>query len=223
MQLKQLHKVINIGVVSASTLLFALPANAQAQKPVEQTQQSASTQVDLDEVEVTASRAPIALNQATKIVTVIPAQEIAAAPVTSIQDLLEYAAGVDVRQRGEGGTQADISIRGGTFDQIAVLLNGINLSNPQTGHYSFDIPVNLSDIERIEVISGPSSRVFGASAFAGAINIITKSGQSIRMLDKTTNTLFFLMHAKRKHTGSVYKTEEIIRLSEKPSSDNASL
>ena len=146
---RSMHKVINIGVVSASTLLFALPANAQAQKSVEQTQQSASTQVDLDEVEVTASRAPIALNQATKIVTVIPAQEIAAAPVTSIQDLLEYAAGVDVRQRGEGGTQADISIRGGTFDQIAVLLNGINLSNPQTGHYSFDIPVNLSDIERI--------------------------------------------------------------------------
>ena len=178
---RSMHKVINIGVVSASTLLFALPANAQAQKPVEQTQQSASTQVDLDEVEVTASRAPIALNQATKIVTVIPAQEIAAAPVTSIQDLLEYAAGVDVRQRGEGGTQADISIRGGTFDQIAVLLNGINLSNPQTGHYSFDIPVNLSDIERIEVISGPSSRVFGASAFAGAINIITKSGQSNRI------------------------------------------
>ena len=175
---RSMHKVINMGVVSASTLLFALPANAQVQKQVEQTQQGASTQVDLEEVEVTASRAPIALNQATKIVTVIPAQEIAAAPVTSIQDLLEYAAGVDVRQRGEGGTQADISIRGGTFDQIAVLLNGINLSNPQTGHYSFDIPVNLSDIERIEIISGPSSRVFGASAFAGAINIITKSSQS---------------------------------------------
>ena len=67
------------------------------------------------------------------------------------------AAGIDVRQRGEGGTQADISIRGGTFDQIAVLLNGVNLSNPQTGHYSFDLPVNLSDIERIEVVSGPSS------------------------------------------------------------------
>ena len=175
---RSMHKVINIGVISASTLLFALPANAQVQKRAEQKANSASTQVELEEIEVTASRAPIALNQATKIVTVISAREIEAAPVTSIQDLLEYAAGVDVRQRGEGGTQADISIRGGTFDQIAVLLNGVNLSNPQTGHYSFDIPVNLSDIERIEVISGPSSRVFGASAFAGAINIITKNSAS---------------------------------------------
>ena len=147
---RSMHKVINIGVVTASTLLFALPDT-------------------------------IARNQATKIVTVIPAREIAAAPVTSIQDLLEYAAGIDVRQRGEGGTQADISIRGGTFDQIAVLLNGVNLSNPQTGHYSFDLPVNLSDIERIEVVSGPSSRIFGASAFAGAINIITKTGKENRI------------------------------------------
>lgn len=173
---RSMHKVINIGVISAGTLFFALPDTAQAQEVVRQKMVGEETSVELEEIEVTASRAPITLNQATKIVMVIPAREIAAAPVTSIQDLLEYAAGVDVRQRGEGGTQADISIRGGTFDQIAVLLNGVNLSNPQTGHYSFDLPVNLSDIERIEVISGPSSRIFGASAFAGAINIITKPG-----------------------------------------------
>ena len=154
---RSMHKVINIGVVTASTLLFALPDTAQAQKVIEPNRTGEEASVELEEVEVTASRAPIARNQATKIVTVIPAREIAAAPVTSIQDLLEYAAGIDVRQRGEGGTQADISIRGGTFDQIAVLLNGVNLSNPQTGHYSFDLPVNLSDIERIEVVSGPSS------------------------------------------------------------------
>ena len=178
---RSMHKVINIGVVTASTLLFALPDTAQAQKVIEPNRTGEEASVELEEVEVTASRAPIARNQATKIVTVIPAREIAAAPVTSIQDLLEYAAGIDVRQRGEGGTQADISIRGGTFDQIAVLLNGVNLSNPQTGHYSFDLPVNLSDIERIEVVSGPSSRIFGASAFAGAINIITKTGKENRI------------------------------------------
>ncbi len=170
-----LHKVVNIGVITAATLSFALPATAQAQQSIRLVNGEENT-VELDEVEVTASLAPIALSQAAKIVTVITASEIAAAPVASIQDLLEYAAGVDVRQRGEGGTQADISIRGGTFDQIAVLLNGVNLSNPQTGHYSFDMPVNLSDIERIEIVSGPSSRIFGASAFAGAINVITKTG-----------------------------------------------
>lgn len=170
-----LHKVVNIGVITAGTLLFALPDSAHAQEAMRLVTEE-ETPVALEEVEVTASRALVTLNQAAKIVTVITAPEIAAAPVTSIQDLLEYAAGVDVRQRGEGGTQADVSIRGGTFDQIAVLLNGVNLSNPQTGHYSFDLPVNLSDIERIEIVSGPSSRIFGASAFAGAINIVTETG-----------------------------------------------
>lgn len=173
---RSLHKVVNIGVIAAGTLLFALPDTTQAQQVTRQAE-SDETPIELEEVEVTASRAPIALGQAAKIVTVITAQEIASSPVTSIQDLLEYAAGIDVRQRGEGGTQADVSIRGGTFDQIAILLNGANLSNPQTGHYNFDLPVNLSDIERIEIVSGPASRVFGASAFAGAINIITRTGK----------------------------------------------
>lgn len=170
-----LHKVVNIGVITSAMLAFALPSTIQAQQTMMRIEGDET--VELEEVEVTASRAPIALNQAAKIVTVITAQDIASSPVTSIQDLLEYAASVDVRQRGEGGTQADVSIRGGTFDQIAVLLNGANLSNPQTGHYSFDLPVNLSDIDRIEIVSGPASRVFGASAFAGAINIITKTGK----------------------------------------------
>ncbi|MDR3129462.1 MAG: TonB-dependent receptor [Tannerellaceae bacterium] len=170
-----LHKVVNIGVVSAGTILFAMPDTAQGQKTVETVRDAGEKIVELEEVQVTASRAPIALGQAARLVSVISAAEIAAAPVSTLPDLLEFAAGVDVRQRGEGGTQSDISIRGGTFDQIAVLLNGVNLSNPQTGHFNFDLPVNLSDIERIEILSGPSSRVFGASAFAGAINIVTKT------------------------------------------------
>jgi iron complex outermembrane receptor protein len=85
--------------------------------------------------------------------------------------------GVDVRQRGGFGVQTDISIDGGTFDQIAILLNGVNIGNPQTGHLSADFPVSLEDIERIEIIEGAAARVFGASAFNGAVNIVTKKGQ----------------------------------------------
>ena len=95
---RSMHKVINIGVVTVSTLLFALPDTAQAQKAIEPNRTGEEASVELEEVEVTASRAPIARNQATKIVTVIPAREIAAAPVTSIQDLLEYAAGTRRRR-----------------------------------------------------------------------------------------------------------------------------
>ena len=100
--------------------------------------------------------------------------DIQRAEAASVNDLLKLATGVDVRQRGGFGVQTDISINGGTFDQITILLNGVNISSPQTGHNAADFPVSLSDIERIEVLEGASARVFGSSAFNGAINIVTR-------------------------------------------------
>ena len=87
---------------------------------------------------------------------------------------MKLASGVDVRQRGGFGIQTDISIDGGTFDQITLLLNGVNISSPQTGHLSADLPVSLQDIERIEILSGADSRVYGGSSFGGCINIVTR-------------------------------------------------
>ena len=82
-----------------------------------------------------------------------------------MNDVLKLCAGVDVRQRGSFGMQTDISINGGTFDQILLLVNGFPISNPQTGHNAAEFPLNLSDIERIEVLEGAASRVFGTQAF----------------------------------------------------------
>lgn len=169
-----MHKVISIGVISGSMLTFVHITETSAQGNVPVHQPDSLPEQILEEVTVTAAKAELTLNQAAKLVTVITKEEIARQPVQSIQDLLKYVAGIDVRQRGANGVQSDISVRGGTFDQVAVLLNGANLTNPQTGHYSFDLPVNLSDIERIEIIQGPSSLLYGASAFSGGINIITK-------------------------------------------------
>ncbi|OGU15926.1 MAG: hypothetical protein A2X61_01375 [Ignavibacteria bacterium GWB2_35_12] len=64
-------------------------------------------------------------------------------------------------------------MRGGTFEQTLVLLNGININDPQTGHHNTDFPVDLDNIDRIEILKGPASRAFGANAFSGAVNIIT--------------------------------------------------
>ena len=170
-----LHKSVTIGVLSGIALMSA---HASAVKPLER--ESIDSQTDsisltqLDEVVVTASTVDLPMNLATKLVTVITSAEIEQAPVRSIEELLNYVSGVDVLQRGPHGVQADVSLRGGSFDQTAILLNGVNLTNPHTGHYSFDIPINLSDIERIEIVQGPSSLVYGASAFSGGINIITK-------------------------------------------------
>lgn len=141
-------------------------AAAQAE-PEEQT-------YSIDSVAVTASRVPVALHASARTVTLIDSEAIAAAPVETVNDLLKYAAGVDVRQRGAFGMQTDISMRGGTYNQVAVLLNGINITDPQTGHNSFDFPVSLSDIDHIEILEGPAARVYGTSALVGAINIVTK-------------------------------------------------
>ena len=129
----------------------------------------------LEEVAVTGSRAPLQLGQSARIVTVLDSLTIQSLPVVTINDLLKYAVGVDVRQRGVEGMQTDISIRGGSFDQIAILLNGVNISDPQTGHNAADFPVDVSLIERIEILEGPASRVYGTSSLLGAINIITKN------------------------------------------------
>lgn len=170
-----LHKVVTIGVLTGCALTSA---HATSVEPNEATRIELKSDTiaehDLEELVVTASKAELPMSQAAKIVTVITKTEIERSPAQSVQDLLNNVAGIDVMQRGPHGVQSDISLRGGSFDQVAILLNGVNLTNPQTGHYSFDIPINLSDIERIEIVQGPSSLVYGASAFAGGINIITK-------------------------------------------------
>ena len=174
-----LGRVVTIGVLSVATLESASAATDDISTKTEKTsdEQQTDKEATLDDVEITGSRAPLALGQAARMVTVLSREDIQAAPVQSINDLLKMAVGVDVRQRGPIGAQTDVSIRGGTSEQITILLNGINICDPQTGHNAFDFPCDISDIERIEVLEGPAGRVYGTSSLLGAINIVTKSGE----------------------------------------------
>ncbi|MDR2804542.1 MAG: TonB-dependent receptor [Dysgonamonadaceae bacterium] len=169
-----MHKVVSIGVVAGCVLTFAHATQASAQSRTVSTPDSLVREQELDELVVTSSKAELTLQQTAKLVTVITRAEIERQPAQTLADLLKNVAGVDVRQRGGAGVQTDISVRGGAFDQIAILLNGANLTNPHTGHYSMDLPINLSDIDHIEIIQGPASLLYGAGAFAGGINIVTK-------------------------------------------------
>lgn len=171
-----LGKEVLVGTLSVTTLTYA-KANSISTDVDKVNSDSALQQkvLELDEVNVTASRAPLASSRQARMVTVLTHEDIAAAPVQSINDLLKYVASVDVRQRGPIGAQTDVSIRGGNYEQITVLLNGVNINDPQTGHNAFDFPVDISDIERIEVLEGPAGRVYGTSSLLGAINIITKT------------------------------------------------
>ena len=170
-----LKSPVSIGVMTVAMLASAPVSGISAQTA--EKNNAGEKLYELEEVEVTGSRVPLTVSQAARIVTVLDREAIAAAPVQSINDLLKYAAGVDVRQRGDMGVQTDISIRGGTFDQITILLNGINICDPQTGHNAADFPVELSEIERIEVLEGPAGRVYGTSSLVGAINIVTRTAK----------------------------------------------
>ena len=170
-----LGREVICSVLSVSTLTYA-SAESVSTHPVvsDSTATTTAREMVLDEVSVTGSRAPLTKSQAARMVTVLDRRDIAQAPVQSINDLLKYAIGVDVRQRGAIGAQTDISIRGGTQDQIILLLNGINICDPQTGHNAMDLPIDLSEIVRIEVIEGPAGRIYGSSSLVGAINIVTR-------------------------------------------------
>lgn len=139
------------------------------------TQNKDSISVDLSEIVVQENRMALPFSESSRNIAVITRAEIEAAPVISVAELLRYVSGVDIRQRGAHGVQADISIRGGTFDQTLVLINGIKMSDPQTGHHALNLPVDIENIERIEVLKGPGARIFGQNAFTGAVNIITKT------------------------------------------------
>ena len=130
----------------------------------------------ISEVVISENRLQIPFSKQSRNIQIIDKGEIQNLPVRSINEVLSYISGVDVRQRGAFGTQADISIDGGLFDQTLILLNGIKISDIQTGHHSMNIPVSLDAVERIEVLKGPAARIYGINALTGAINIITKVG-----------------------------------------------
>ena len=176
-----LGREVRIGVLSAATLATAAPCigatTVGIDAPSDSLRAAAGQDgLELAEAVVSGTRAPLAADVAARQVVTLSREDFAAAAgITCIGDILKLATGVDVRQRGAFGMQTDLSINGGTFDQIAILLNGVPLNNPQTGHNASDFPINISDIERIEILEGAASRVFGSQAFSGAINIVTRT------------------------------------------------
>ena len=125
-------------------------------------------------VVVTGATSPVELGSITRTMTIITRQQIEALPAHTIADVLRLVPSVDVRARGIAGVQTDFALRGANFGQALVLVDGVRLNDAQSGHHNGDIPVPLDAVERIEILQGPGSAIFGADAFGGTVNVITR-------------------------------------------------
>jgi len=136
--------------------------------------QTDTTTQKLEEVLIQENRIQLPFSKQNRSIVLLDRRQLEVSPAKSLNEVLSFVPGVDVRQRGVAGVQADVGIRGGSFEQTLLLLNGIKLSDPQTGHHLMNIPIPLVGIDRVEVLKGPASRIFGQNAFTGAINVITR-------------------------------------------------
>jgi iron complex outermembrane receptor protein len=125
------------------------------------------------DVVVSAATQPVPLDTLARPVFVLTREQIAMLPAFSIAELLRLSAAVEARARGGFGTQTDFAVRGGGFGQVVVMVDGVRLNDSQSGHHNGDIPVAIDRIDRIEIVRGTGSSLFGADAVTGTINIIT--------------------------------------------------
>ncbi|MFH0763563.1 MAG: TonB-dependent receptor [Candidatus Omnitrophota bacterium] len=136
---------------------------------------------ELEKIVVTPSRLIYDSAKTGRSIDILDNAMIALSSYNAIPDIMGDIGGIDIRRRGPEGVQSDVNIRGATFEENTVLIDGIRINDPQTGHYTMDLPVTLADVERIEILKGPASSVYGPNSFGGVINIITKKPEEAKI------------------------------------------
>ena len=128
----------------------------------------------LDEVIINSGRISIPFSEDNRSLIIIDSVFLNNSSAKNLSEILQQVIGVDIRRRGNDDIQSDLYIRGGSFDQTLLLINGIKVEDSQTGHHQMNLSLPLNLIDKIEILKGPGSRIFGMNAFNGAVNIITK-------------------------------------------------
>ncbi len=126
---------------------------------------------------VTGSTRPQELAEVDRSLRVLSVED-PKVPAWSFADLLKQDSSVHLRERGGDGTQADLSIRGASFDQALVMINGLRVSDAQTGHHNMNLPLPLESVGQVEVLHGGGATLYGSDAVGGAINFVTRKPES---------------------------------------------
>src|SRR5438067_13812629 len=123
-----------------------------------------------DTIVVTGTYEPLTIEEIDRAIRVLPVRSQSLV-LNTLSDVLKLDPSLDLTERAPNGVQADLSIRGSSFGQTLILLNGQRLNDPQSGHHNLDVPVPLESISRVEVLRGSGSTLYGSDAVAGVINI----------------------------------------------------
>ena len=187
-----------------SLLVCSITASAQ------ENEQKTDT---LKEVVISSSRIDLPFKENSRTIQIVTAEDIKKLGITNVADALQQLAGIDVRRQGVNGMQADLYIRGGGFDQTLLLIDGIKVDDPQTGHHTMNLALPIEVIKRIEVIKGPAARVFGQNAFTGAVNIVTKDVEENSLIAKVQGGSFGQFIAEATGTVSLKESSHIVHFS----------
>jgi iron complex outermembrane receptor protein len=133
---------------------------------------------------VTGTFEPLSLDEVDRALRVLPVRENSLV-VNSLVDFLRLDPSLDLQARSPDGVQTDLSIRGSSFGQTLVLLNGQRLNDAQSGHHNMDIPVPLDSVQRVEVMLGTGSTFYGSDAVGGVVNIITAPPEGLEVRLRT--------------------------------------
>jgi vitamin B12 transporter len=159
-------------------LTTSLLALATATSAFAATAASSDKGAEVSPVVITANRVPTAELKVASSITVITAADIAAKQEQTLPDVLKDVPGLNIVQTGGPGGQTSIFMRGTNSNHVKVIVDGIDVSDPSNANAAFDFGQFLTpDIERVEVLRGPQSGLYGSDAIGGVINIVTKSGE----------------------------------------------
>lgn len=200
-----LKRIIKIASLNVAYSLLAL---GTATSFAQEDSLRIDKKLELEEIEIIAAIEPLIFSQQARLINVISKQEILRSGQQDVASILSHQRAIDIRQRGGFGIQSDISLRASSFDQVLILLNGIPLSDAQTGHFSLNLPLVSQAIQRIEIVEGSAARIYGANAFAGAVNIVTQpsSKNQVQITSEVGQNAYFNLGASVNFTKGKNRT-----------------